>query len=149
MKSIEKSIFLKVPQDIAYAAWMNYYKFPAYMPHVIDVKSAGGKRTRWTIDILGYFMEFETQLDQIIPNHVISWHSVSRTKHMGYVQFSSIDGGTMVSVRLLFETQDLSEDLIEDIDILWNEVEESADEALRGFKKYVEQMWQSTTLYLS
>lgn len=141
MKTTEKTIAINAPVDIVYATWANYSSFPAFTRHVVKVEKVTRKRSRWILDVLGYGIEFEAELDELRPNKFISWHSVSGVKHFGYAHFASSEGGTLVTARLMFETDNLADVLIEDLDIAWDEFEAAFEESLNDFKNYVEQMW--------
>lgn len=141
MKTIEKAVVVNAPVDVTYATWANYSSFPAFTGHVVKVEKVTKRRSRWTLDVLGYGIEFEAELDELRPNKFISWHSVSGVKHFGYAHFVSGEGGTLVTARLMFETDNLADVLIEDLDIAWDEFEDALEESLNDFKNYVEQMW--------
>jgi len=142
MRAVERTVTVRAPVDIVFAAWANYQSFPAYIPHVGSVEKINKKRTRWTVDLLGYRIQFEAELDEVRPNRFISWHSVTNIKHLGSVNFAPAEeGGTRVTVRLLFDIKSLSPDLIEDLETSWKEFEDGLEEVLNSFKSYVEQMW--------
>lgn len=141
MLSIEKSVFVKVPVDIAYATWANYRSFPAFTNHVKKVDRITRRRTRWVVEALGYQLEFEAEIDQLKPNKFISWHSVTNIKHFGSVYFEKNDSGTTLTLRLLFDTENLADDLVEDLDLAWGEFENVLDEIMGRYKTYCEQMW--------
>ncbi|MBE0449022.1 MAG: SRPBCC family protein [Actinobacteria bacterium] len=142
MVTVEKSIMVRVPVDIAYAAWANLQNFPIYAPHVVrSVEMLNKGRSRWIVDLLGYELQFEAELDEDRPNRLISWHSVSNVKHFGSAYFSPVTGGTVVTIRLMFDTGGLSSEFVDDLDVVWHEFEEIFKDTLHGFKKYVEQMW--------
>lgn len=141
MVAIEKTVFVDVPVDIAYATWANYSSFPAFTNHVKRVDKITRKRTHWVIEALGYQLEFEAEIDQLKPNKHISWHSVTNVKHFGSANFDQGNGGTTVTLRLLFDTEDLADTLIEDLDLSWGEFDEALEQALADYKTYCEQMW--------
>ncbi|MEW5706106.1 MAG: SRPBCC family protein [Actinomycetota bacterium] len=144
MRAIDKTIFVKAPLNYTYESWINYKKLPVYMPHVLDVGIISKGRTHWVVDILGYKIEFEAELDQVVPNELISWHSVSKIKHFGQVVFTPASGGTLVTVRLFFSPKGLTGEFLEMIDISWPEFVHVLEESLEGFKSYVESSWGRT-----
>lgn len=146
MRSLERSITVRAPIDIAYATWVNYQKFPVYMPHVISVERISKTRTRWVIDVLGYRVLFEAEIDEMKPNRLISWHSISNVEHFGSAFFSPTEEGTVVTLRILIDTKNLPSDLADDLELAWNEFEESFEEALNSFKRYTEKMWYQLPL---
>ncbi|PIW23258.1 MAG: hypothetical protein COW32_00255, partial [Candidatus Aquicultor secundus] len=117
--------------------------FTAFTNHVKRVDRITQKRMRWVIEVLGYQLEFEAEVDQLKPNKLISWHSVTNVKHFGSVYFDQGNGGTTVTLRLLFDTENLADALIEDLDLSRGEFEGALEEALAGYKAYCEQMWRA------
>lgn len=141
MKTIEKTIKVDAPIDVVFATWANYTSFPAITSHVIMAERVTNKHSHWLVDILGYRIQFEAELDQLTPNKFISWHSVTNIHHFGSVYFSQDSKYTQVILRLLFEIDNLTVDLVDDLDIAWNEFDGVFEDILDSFKKYVEQMW--------
>lgn len=141
MKTIEGSVIVRAPIGTTYATWANPQIFPVFSPHVRSVERIDKNRTRWVADLLGYQVQFDAELDEARPNKFISWHSTTNVKHFGSAYFEPVTGGTAVAVRIMFDTGSLSSNLIEDLDIAWNEFKDIFEDALYGFKRYVEQMW--------
>ncbi|HZD60492.1 MAG TPA: SRPBCC family protein [Anaerolineae bacterium] len=142
MVAIERSITVKAPLDVVYATWANFQNFPAYTPHVVSVEKLKKRRTRWVVDVVGYRLQFEAELDEERPNRMISWHSVSTIKHFGSTYVLPEAGGTKVTVRLTVDMESLPAHLVDELNVSWHEFEETFEDALHSFKRYVEHMWR-------
>ncbi|WP_354682621.1 SRPBCC family protein [Cupriavidus necator] len=135
MSTIEESVDVRVPVQLAYQQWSRFEEFPQFMEGVEEVKQLDERRLHWRAEIAGKEKEWDAEITQNIPGQRIAWRSVAGAENSGEVNFSPLDEGTTrVSVRMNYETEGVVEAVGDAAGVLKRRVEGD----LERFKKYVE-----------
>ena len=101
-----KTINIDRPVDSVYAFWRNFENLPRFMRNLESV-TCDGSRSHWIAKgPAGSTVEWEAELLEDIPNHLISWRSLegSQVDNAGAVRFD-VDpdgGGTLVRVDITY-----------------------------------------------
>ena len=64
MATIEKSIEVNVPPNIAYNQWTSFDEYPRFMEGVKEVKWLGAKRYHWKAKIAGQDTEWDAEITE-------------------------------------------------------------------------------------
>ena len=64
MSTIEKSIEVNVPPNVAYNQWTSCDEYPRFMEGVREVKWLGAKRYHWKAKIAGQDTEWDTEITE-------------------------------------------------------------------------------------
>ena len=115
-----------------FAAWNDFEKFPRFMQSIRTVQCLDDRRQRWTAEVQGNSVEWETQITVTIPNQRIAWRLTGEDSSSGAVTMHPAGGGTELTLQFAYgPTAPWA--LMED-----NEVRASAARDLEKFKTYFE-----------
>ena len=109
MATIEKSIDVRVPVSVAYGQWTQFEEFPQFMEGVEQVTQLDDSHVHWVAEIGGERREWDAEIVEQQPDRVIAWRSTDGTSNSGRVEFTPIDEGTRVSVRMEHEPEGMKE----------------------------------------
>lgn len=138
MSSIDESVDVKVPVQIAYEQWSRFEDFPQFMEGVEEVRRLDDRHLHWCAEIAGMRKEWDAEITQDIPNQHIAWRSTAGTENSGEVSFVPLnDGSTRVHVRMEYETEGVVESVGDVAGVLKRKVEGD----LVRFKEFVEGRW--------
>lgn len=109
MPTIEKTIDVKVPVNIAYNQWTQFETFPNFMDSVVNVKQLDDRHVWWLAQIGGQAVEWEAEITEQVPDDHIAWRSVSGVRNTGVVSFQHVDvHSTRVRLEIEYETDTLA-----------------------------------------
>ncbi|SPA30974.1 SRPBCC family protein [Cupriavidus taiwanensis] len=135
MSTIEESIDVRVPVQVAYQQWCRFEEFPRFMEGVEEVRQLDDRRLHWRAEIGGKQKEWDAEITQNVPDQCIAWRSVAGAENSGQVNFSPLDAGaTRVSVRMNYETEGVVEAVGDAAGVLKRKVEGD----LKRFKEFIE-----------
>jgi uncharacterized membrane protein len=96
---LQKSIQIGAPTAEVFERWANLQNLPRVSSDVRDVQKQG-PRSHWKVGLGGADLEWDAEIEQLIPNQAIGWKSVSGPKHTGRITFSPIENDTLVQVTM-------------------------------------------------
>jgi uncharacterized membrane protein len=105
---VQKTMMINASVAEVYAFWSLYENFPRFMSRVLEVTSSGDdpQRSHWKVaGPAGAAVEFDAELTQTIPNHLIAWRTRegAPVTHAGTVRFDPETGGrTRVHIRMSY-----------------------------------------------
>ncbi|MDP2327590.1 MAG: SRPBCC family protein [Dehalococcoidia bacterium] len=135
MHTVTHKIIVNVPIETAYDQWTRFEEFPRFMDAVTQVKHLDERRLLWNARVLGRDITWEAEIDRLVPDFAIEWHSTDGPQHRGAVRFEPCAGdGTSVSVELDFTPRGLGERVAAAVGLVNLKVEGD----LRRFKEFVE-----------
>jgi uncharacterized membrane protein len=97
-----KTITVDRPVSEVYRFWRNFENFPRFMRNLVSV-TCDGPRWRWIAKgPAGRNVEWDAELLEDIPDHLISWRSLegSQVDNAGAVRFDSTSPGDGTVVRV-------------------------------------------------
>jgi uncharacterized membrane protein len=101
------TVWVNKSPEQAYSFWRNFENLPQFMQHLESVESLDENRSRWRANILGRRFEWIAQIDQDLPNELITWRSVagSDVANAGTVFFEPAPGrrGTIVRAEIRYD----------------------------------------------
>ncbi len=103
MATVEKSIDVEVPVSVAYDQWTQFEEFPKFMEGIVEVEQVDDSRVRWVAEVSGERHEWEAEIVEQEPDHVIAWRATGGLPNSGRVEFEPIDEGTRVTVEMEYE----------------------------------------------
>jgi uncharacterized membrane protein len=143
VSTIEKSIEVNVPINVAYNQWTQFEEFPQFMEGVEEVRQLDDKRLHWKASILGVTREWDAEIVDQKPDQQVAWRAIGGTKNDGVVMFFAVPmdtGKTRVALRLEFEP----EGAVEKVGDALNLVERRAQGDLERFKEFIEKRGAAT-----
>lgn len=96
---LEKSIQIGRPSEEVFNQWANLDRLAEWSECVDEVTSSGDQ-SHWKVQVDGRTMEWDAQIEQLIPNQAIGWKSINGPKHTGRITFSPIGNDTLVQVTM-------------------------------------------------
>ena len=141
MEVIEKSIELAVPIEVVYNQWTQFEEFPQFMEGVQEVRQLDDKHLHWKANIAGQTKEWDTEIEQQIPDQVIAWRSTSGAPNSGRVRFDKASGGlTRLTVEIGYEPEGAVEKIGGALGLVASRVQRD----LNRFKEFIEKRGQKT-----
>jgi uncharacterized protein (TIGR02271 family) len=135
METVERSIDLEVPVQMAYHQWTQFEQFPRFMEGVEEVRRLDAKRLHWVANIGGKRKEWEAVITEERPNERIAWRSEGGEFNNGLISFQPLAAErTRVTVQLQYEPKGLMERAGDALGLVSHRVEGD----LERFKKFVE-----------
>lgn len=113
MPTVEESIDVAVPVEVAYDQWMRFESFPEFMAGVDSVTQTDETHLHWVLTVAGSTREFDAEITEQNPGERIAWAAVGGTSsHAGVVTFHELSGSSSrVMVQLSWSPEDLVEQL--------------------------------------
>ncbi len=105
VKVVEKIVVNK-PVSEVFRTWRNFENLPKFMSHLADVTVVDTRRSYWTArGPAGTRVTWEAEIINEKTDEMISWRSLANSDvdNAGTVRFTSVDGGTEVSVSLEYD----------------------------------------------
>lgn len=141
MASIEKSINVDVPAEVAYDQWTQFEEFPRFMDGVESVQQIDDRHLRWKANVGGATEEWDAEISEQIPGKRIAWRSTSGARNAGVVTFHRIsDNSARVMLQLDYEPETWSESLGDLLGFVTRRVEGD----LERFKRFIEERGVAT-----
>ena len=112
MATVQESIDLQVPVQVAYNQWTQFEEFPSFMEGIVDVTQLDDTHLRWIAEIGGKRVEWQAEIIEQIPDQRIVWHSTQGKGNSGTVTFEPIDdGSSRLTVQMEYDTEGMTEAL--------------------------------------
>ncbi len=135
MTTVEQSIEVDVPVQVAYNQWTQFEDFPRFMDAVDEVRQVDDTHLHWVARVAGKRKEWDAEITEQTPDQRIAWTSTSGARNAGVVTFHRInDDTTRVMLQLDVEPEGAVETVGAGIGILEREV--AGD--LERFKDFIE-----------
>jgi uncharacterized membrane protein len=96
---VEKSLQIGRPVPDVFRAWSSLDWLQNASPLIEDIQTQG-KRSHWTVQLDGRYLEWDAEIEQFIPDQAIGWKSVNGPKHTGRITFAPIGSDTLVQVTM-------------------------------------------------
>ncbi len=132
---LEKSLQIGRPVEEVFQHWSNIDRLPEWSDSVEEVFSSGNC-SHWVVKVDGRTLEWDAEIEQLIPNEAIGWKSVNGPKHTGRITFSKIGNDTLVQVTMNYAPP--SRLLSPFAPNLGEYLERYLDQVLRDFKASME-----------
>jgi uncharacterized membrane protein len=141
MASVERSIDVNVPVQIAYNQWTQFEEFPRFMEGVKEVRQLDDTTLHWTVRIGNQEREWKARITEQKPDDRIAWAAEGDTKNAGVVTFHRLDHGSCrVMLQLEYDPTDMAEKAGDALGI----VERRVKGDLQRFKDFIEARGQET-----
>ena len=102
MSTIEKTIVVDVPVDVAYAQWTQFESFPVFMEGVDRVVQLDDRTLEWTATVAGREKRWTARITDQTPGVGIAWRSLEGAQNDGAVLFTPAGEGA-TEIRLVVE----------------------------------------------
>ena len=137
MSGIEKSIYVNVPVDSAYALWTRFEDYPQFMDDVQEVRRLDEKALLWRYSRDGSSQEEEAVLTHHVPNQRLAWRSTSAPDRTTSITFAPTGAhSARVSMRMGYGAADTSSA---------NQLGPRAEAVLKRFKEIAEAEYKAAT----
>lgn len=134
--TVEHSIDVDVPLDVAYNQWTQFESFPEFMEGVESVTQITPRLVHWRAKIGGKEEEWDAEIVEQDPDRLISWRSTSGARNDGLVTFRAIAPNiTHVAVLINYEPQGF----IENLGDLMGAASRRIEGDVKRFKAFIEE----------
>jgi hypothetical protein len=141
MKRIAKSTVVNAPLHAVYNQWTQFETFPRFMEGIKEVRQLDDTHLHWCAKVAGKDVEWDAQIDQQIPDSLISWHSTSGAKNAGVVGFMPAgENRTRVSITMKYDPEGAAENVGDSLGFTSRRVAED----LERFKEFIERHGSET-----
>jgi uncharacterized membrane protein len=141
LSSIEETIEVDVPVNVAYNQWTQFEEFPRFMDGVEAVRQLDDTHLRWTAEIAGVQREWDAEITEQRPDERVAWRATTGTQNAGVVTFEPISPArTKVVLQLDLEP----EGVVEQVGDKLGFVERRASGDLERFKEFIEERGSAT-----
>ena len=100
---VEKDVTINAPIDKVYAMWTDFENFPSFMRHVESVTRAGDNMLHWKAQIGPFEKEWDAEIQAMVPNRSVTWHSTSGADNAGAVTLSERGNITEMHVVIQYD----------------------------------------------
>lgn len=103
---VEKTVTINRSAPELYSFWRNFENLPTFMKHLQSVKVYDETRSHWVTQApLGTEVEWDAEIVQDEPNHLIAWTSAddAAVENSGFVRFQPATGGRGTEVKVVME----------------------------------------------
>ena len=101
---VNKSIVVNATPEETYRFWRDFENLPLFMRYLESVQVTGEGRSHWVAKAPGGTVEWDAEITEDRPNHLIAWRSLegSEVENSGRVRFEQATGGrgTVIHVEL-------------------------------------------------
>ena len=112
MASVQESIVVDIPIDIAYNQWTQFEEFPKFMEGVTSVRQLNDTHLEWTAEIAGEEHTWEAEISEQLPDRAIAWRARDGKYNSGRVTFEPLSGGkTRIDVEMTWDADGWKESL--------------------------------------
>ena len=141
MSAIEKSIEVNVPVRAAYNQWTQFEEFPRFMEGVKEVTQLDDKRLHWKAKIAGKEKEWDAEITEQTPDHLIAWTSRAGAVNEEVVMFQPLsDARSKVRLQVAY----LPEGFVENVGGKLRAVSLRVQRDLERFKAFIEARGRET-----
>jgi uncharacterized membrane protein len=102
---LEKTIQIDASPEQVYDLWTSFENFPQFMPHVVEVRDLGARRSHWVVrGPAGTQFEWDAVTTEQSRPYRLAWRSEpgAEIAQSGSIQFEPDRGGTRVTVRMSY-----------------------------------------------
>jgi uncharacterized membrane protein len=100
---VEKDITVNAPIERVYELWTDFENFPRFMNNVESVTRTGEKTLHWRAKIGPVEKEWEAEIQGLVPNRTVTWHSTSGAGNAGAVMLAERGNITEMHVVIEYE----------------------------------------------
>ena len=135
MSTIEKSIDVHVPVQVAYNQWTQFEEFPRFMEGIEEVKQLDEKRLHWRANVGGKEKQWDATITEQAPDQRIAWRNTTGSTNAGVVTFHFInDNTTRIMLQLEYEPEGVVENAGDIVGVVSRRVQGD----LQRFKEFIE-----------
>lgn len=135
MASVQTSIEINVPVDVAYDQWTQLESFDRFMEGIENVQQESDTVVRFTGKVAGKERTWTSKIVEQVPNERIAWQSVEGAENGGTVLFEPVDN-ERCKVTLMLDHE--PEGVVEKMGDATGFFEMRVKSDLENFKKYIE-----------
>ena len=135
MSTIEKSIDVHVPVQVAYNQWTQFEEFPRFMEGIEEVKQLDEKRLHWRANIGGKEKQWDATITEQAPDQRIAWRNTTGSTNAGVVTFHFINDNT---TRIMLQLEYEPEGVVENVGDIVGVVSRRVQGDLQRFKEFIE-----------
>jgi uncharacterized membrane protein len=135
MSTIEKSIDVNVPVQIAYNQWTQFEEFPRFMEGIEEVKQLDEKRLHWRANVGGKEKQWDATITEQTPDQRIAWRNTTGSTNAGVVTFHHINDNT---TRIMLQLEYEPEGVVENVGDIVGVVSRRVQGDLQRFKEFIE-----------
>lgn len=139
--TIEESIEVNVPVNVAYNQWTQFEDFPKFMKGVREIRQLDDTHLHWRAEVAGKEEEWDAEIAEQIPDKRIAWHSISGAQNAGVVTFHKISDSI---TRIMLQIDYAPKGFIEKVGDAVGAVEIETRGNLEDFKKFLEERMSET-----
>jgi uncharacterized membrane protein len=103
MATVNESIVVDVPVDMAYNQWTQFEEFPQFMEGVKSVQQIDDTHLEWTAEIGGQEHTWQAEIGEQQPDRLVTWRALEGKYNSGKVQFEPMDGKTRIDVEMTYD----------------------------------------------
>jgi uncharacterized membrane protein len=141
MSTVEKSIEVNVPVNVAYNQWTQFEDFPKFMEGITEVRQLDDTHIHWRAEVAGKDKEWDAEITEQIPDHRIAWRSTTGAQNAGAVTFHRInDTTTRVMLQMDYDPEGVTENVGDALGVFSHRVEGD----LERFKDFIESRGSAT-----
>jgi uncharacterized membrane protein len=134
--TVEQSIDVTVPVQVAYDQWTQFEEFPRFMEGIKRVTQLDDTQLHWVAEVAGDEKEWDAEIIQQHPDERVAWQSMSGARNAGVVTFHRLDDDhTRVTLQMDVEPEGIVETAGEALGFLDRRVKGD----LKRFKDFVEE----------
>jgi uncharacterized membrane protein len=141
MATIEKSIDVHVPVNVAYNQWTQFEEFPRFMEGVKQVRQLDDTRLHWVAEVAGKTEEWDAEITEQTPDQRIAWTNTTGARNAGVVTFHHIDDDT---TRVMLQLEYEPEGVVENVGSALGFVGRRVEGDLERFKEFIEAQGRET-----
>lgn len=136
MSTLEESVEVAVPVNVAYDQWTQFEDFPHFMNGVERIEQRTPTLTHWVTKVDGVQREFDAEITEQIPDERVAWTTVGGdVRQAGVVTFHRIDSDrTKVMLQMEHDPQGLADKVGDKLGLVGMQ----AKGDLNRFKTYIE-----------
>ena len=112
MSTVEESVEVDAPLQVAYNQWTQFEEFPRFMEGVEAVSQTDDTHLHWVAEIAGKRHEWDAEITEQRPDEVVSWRALDGHYNSGRALFEKVDQATTkVTVEMEHDTDGMVEAL--------------------------------------
>lgn len=139
--TIEKSVVVGVPVEVAYNQWTQFEDFPKFISGIEEVKQIDDKTLRWKANVGFKQKEWTAQIVEQTPNTRIAWRSTTGAENAGTIAFQPAEGvGTKVTATMIYDPDGFVEYVGDFLGVVGHRVQGELDK----FKEFIEARGRET-----
>jgi len=135
MSTIEKSIDVHVPVQVAYNQWTQFEELPRFMEGIEEVKQLDEKRLHWRANVGGKEKQWDATITEQAPDQRIAWRNTTGSTNAGVVTFHFINDNT---TRIMLQLEYEPEGVVENVGDIVGVVSRRVQGDLQRFKEFIE-----------